>query len=257
MRLIDYLSAAAVGPLRRRADLLKAGAVTVNGHVVTAPERVLTEADVVCVEGVPVVPREPVVLMLHKPAGYLCATAGGGPTVLSLVPPAYGDQFLFPIGRLDKETEGLLLLTNDGGFAHRVLQPAVPIVKTYYAEHYGTAGDGDVAAFAAGMTLRDGLRCAPAGLRPLGPGRSLVAVSQGKRHQVRRMLWERHLHVRYLKRLAIGGLILDRLPRGATALLTAEERAQVFAWDASPEAVAGWDLWDRLAAPQVEKRQAP
>lgn len=238
MELHRYLAAAAVGPRRERAALLAAGAVTVDGQIVRDPHWPVPEGAAVRVHGQEISPREPLVLMLNKPTGFLTATRDAAvPTVLDLLPPGLGDQFVFPIGRLDLETEGLLLLTNDGGFAKRVLKPERPLVKCYEARHYGAATEADVRAFAGGMTLRDGLVCAPAALKPLEPGRSLVWVAQGKRHQVRRMLFDRGLRVRQLKRLAMGGLTLGDLPVGKTRVLGPEDLELLFSecYKSSPE----------------------
>ena len=134
---------------------------------------------------------------------------------------------VMPVGRLDKDTEGLLLLTNDGDLAHRILSPRHGVWKRYYAEHEGTAGPADVRAFEAGLVLADGLHCLPAKLTPLGPGRSVVEVQEGKYHQVRRMLASRGLPVTYLRREAEGRLTLGDLPLGQTKELNIVEAEQL------------------------------
>ena len=172
--------------------------------------------------------RGPVLILLHKPAGYL--TAADDPkakTVMDLVPEAYRKLGVMPVGRLDKDTEGLLLLTNDGDLAHRILSPRHGVWKRYYAEHEGTAGPADVRAFEAGLVLADGLHCLPAKLAPLGPGRSAVEVQEGKYHQVRRMLASRGLPVTYLRREAEGRLPLGDLPLGQTKELNIVEAEQL------------------------------
>ena len=121
---------------------------------------------------------------------------------------------VMPVGRLDKATEGLLLFTNDGVLAHRLISPRSGVWKRYYAEHTGEAGEEDVRAFAEGMTLGDGTQCLPARLTPLGPGRSQVEIQEGKYHQVRRMLAARGMPVSYLRREAEGTLLLDGLRPG-------------------------------------------
>ena len=131
---------------------------------------------------------------------------------------------MFPAGRLDKDTEGLLLLTDDGELAHRLIAPRFQVPKVYYARHAGRGTVEDVAAFAAGLILADGTVCLPAKLEVLGPGESMVTVCQGKYHQVRRMLAARGMPVSYLERRAEGGLTLGDLPRGQVRLLTQEER---------------------------------
>ena len=120
--------------------------------------------------------RGPVVLLLHKPTGYVTSTDDPRDrTVMELLPPQY--RGLAPVGRLDKDTSGLLLLTDDGQLAHRLISPRHAVWKIYDAVHEGEAGEADCAAFRAGLTLRDGTVCRPAYLRPLGPGRSLVAAA--------------------------------------------------------------------------------
>ena len=127
------------------------------------------------------------------------------------------------MGRLDKETEGLLLLTNDGDLAHRLTSPRHHVQKIYYARHEGTASPEDVQAFSRGLLLRDGTLCRPAELTPLGPGESQITLAEGKYHQVRRMMASRHMTVTYLKRIQIGPLTLGDLPCGACRELTGKE----------------------------------
>ena len=165
-------------------------------------------------------------VMLHKPAGVLSATEDSRQqTVLDLLPPELRRRSLSPVGRLDKDTEGLLLLTNDGLLAHRLLAPRSHVDKVYYARVEGALEPADAAAFAAGMTLGDGLECLPAGLEILSPGECLVTLREGKFHQVKRMLAARGKPVTYLKRLSMGPLRLDpELAPGAFRMLTAEEK---------------------------------
>ena len=106
---------------------------------------------------------------------------------------------------------------------HRLISPKKEVSKTYYARHEGTAGEADIAAFASGLTLRDGTVCLPARLEPIGPGESLITVCEGKYHQVRRMMASRQMTVRYLERRSEGGLTLGELERGKTRELTEEE----------------------------------
>ena len=131
------------------------------------------------------------------------------------------------MGRLDKATEGLLLFTNDGDLLHRLISPKKEVPKIYYARHEGTAAEADVVAFAAGLTLKDGLECLPAKLEPLGAGESLVTVCEGKYHQVRRMMASRAMTVTYLERRQEAGLTLGDLPRGAVRELTEAELAEL------------------------------
>ena len=159
--------------------------------------------------------------MLNKPAGVLSATDDGRQkTVLDLVTPEMRKIGLFPVGRLDKDTTGLLLLTNDGEFAHRVISPRSGIVKVYHARTEAPVDEADITAFKEGLTLGDGTKCLPAGLKLLPDGSCLVEVMEGKYHQVKRMLSSRGKPVTELKRLSIGGLKLDKalLPGSFRAL---------------------------------------
>ena len=133
---------------------------------------------------------------------------------MELIPHQYRYLDLKPVGRLDKDTEGLLLFTNDGQLAHRLISPKSGIWKRYYAEHEGQATEEDVLAFSEGITLKDGDRCLPAKLEPMGRGKSLVEICEGKYHQVRRMFASRGMPVTYLKRVAEAGLELGDLPLG-------------------------------------------
>ena len=142
---------------------------------------------------------------------------------MELLKPEWRNQDLKPVGRLDKATEGLLLFTNDGDLLHRLIAPKKEVPKIYYAQHEGAADGEDVAAFAAGLTLRDGTVCLPAKLEPLGPGESLITVREGKYHQVRRMMASRDMTVTYLERRQEGGLTLGELPRGECRELTPDE----------------------------------
>ena len=228
-RLDRILSEAGVASRKELRAMIRAGRVTVDGAAVTDESRKFDETAVcVTVDGSPVRLRGPVLILLHKPAGYL--TAADDPkakTVMDLVPEAYRKLGVMPVGRLDKDTEGLLLLTNDGDLAHRILSPRHGVWKRYYAEHEGTAGPADVRAFEAGLVLADGLYCLPAKLTPLGPGRSVVEVQEGKYHQVRRMLASLGLPVTYLRREAEGRLTLGDLPLGQTKELNIVEAEQL------------------------------
>lgn len=223
-RLDKLLSEAGVASRKELKSIIRAGRVCVNGEVAKIPEMKVDETTAeVIVDGKQIGRQRTVVLMLHKPAGYVTSTDDPrDKTVMELIPPEYRYLDPKPVGRLDKDTEGLLLFTNDGQLSHRILSPKSRIWKRYYAEHEGQAGEADVAAFAEGITLKDGDRCLPARLLPQGPGRSLVEVCEGKYHQVRRMLASRGMPVTYLKRIAEAGLELGDLPLGQTREIEAE-----------------------------------
>ncbi len=215
-RLDKLLSEAGAGSRKELRAAIRAGRVTVDGACVR-DESMKFDETAVCVtlDGSAVALRRPVLILLNKPAGYL--TAADDPrqkTVMELIPDLYRRFGVMPVGRLDKDTEGLLLLTNDGNLAHRIISPRHGVWKSYYCEHPGEASQDDVLAFAAGLELTGGLSCLPAQLRPLGPGRSLVRVQEGKFHQVRRMMAARGLPLTYLKRIAEGGVLLGTVAPG-------------------------------------------
>ena len=227
IRLDKFLSDAGAASRRELKALLKTGLVRVNDKVVTDGALKLDpETDRVTLRGEPVEASRRLVLLLHKPAGYVTSTEDPRDrTVMELIPERCRRQGVVPVGRLDKETEGLLLLTNDGALAHRLISPKYEVEKCYYARHEGEAKPEDVEAFARGLELRDGTRCKPAILRPLGPGESEITVTEGKYHQVRRMMAARGLPVTYLRRDLEGGLSLEGVEPGAFRVLTEEEIA--------------------------------
>ena len=224
-RLDKILSEAGAGSRKELKALIRAGRVTANGKTVRNEAEKFDETVVsLAIDGVQVEPYHLVVLLLNKPAGYVTSTDDPRDrTVMELIPERYRKLRVAPVGRLDKETEGLLLLTNDGGLAHRIIHPRSGVWKVYYAEHERQAGPEDCAAFAAGLTLGDGTVCLPAKLEPQGPGKSLVHVQEGKYHQVRRMLASRGMPVSYLRRISEGCLTLGELETGALRELSAAE----------------------------------
>jgi 16S rRNA pseudouridine516 synthase len=224
-RLDKYLTDSGVGTRSQVKVIIKSGRVTLNGKVVKDASLKLDPAvDTVCMDGEVLGGKRRVVLMLHKPAGFVTATEDKNePTVMELLPAEYKHLDLKPVGRLDKATEGLLLFTNDGDLLHRLISPKKEVPKVYYARHEGTATEADVAAFAAGLTLRDGLQCLPAKLEALGAGESLITVCEGKYHQVRRMMASRNMTVLYLQRRQEGQLTLKDLPLGQVRELTEAE----------------------------------
>jgi 16S rRNA pseudouridine516 synthase len=211
--------------------IVRAGRVRVDGEAVTAPETKLDPAAAaVTLDGERLVWARHHYYMMNKPAGVLTATEDRRQkTVLDLLPGELRRMGLFPVGRLDRDTRGLLLLTDDGDFAHRVISPKFAVEKMYDASVEGRPDESDVAAFAAGLVLGDGTKCRPARLELLGEGRCLVTVTEGKYHQVKRMLAARGKPVTALKRLSIGALRLpDELAEGAVVPLAEEDLCRVF-----------------------------
>lgn len=224
-RLDKFLVAAGIGSRSQVKDILKAGRITVDGAVERDNSRKIDPAaQTVCCDGEVLGGRRRVVAMLNKPAGYITATEDKKErTVMELLPQELLRQDVKPVGRLDKETEGLLLFTNDGNLLHNLISPKKQIPKVYYACHQGQATQDDVAAFAAGLTLKDGTVCLSAKLESLGAGESQITLREGKYHQVRRMMASRGMHVLYLQRICEGCLTLGELPKGQVRPLTQEE----------------------------------
>ncbi len=231
MERLDKLLAATGKWSRKEAKaLVKSGRVKVKGALPAGPEDKVEQGAEVTVDGQPIRTEKYTYIMLHKPAGVISSTEDPREeTVLSLLPKELRRIGLFPVGRLDKDTEGLLLLTNDGPLAHELLAPGKHVDKVYYTEVDGQLNEEDAAAFQAGIVLGDGTACLPAELEILPEGdRGLVTLREGKYHQVKRMLASRGKPVVYLKRLTMGPLALDRsLPAGAWRLLTSAELAEL------------------------------
>ena len=226
-RLDKFLCDSGVGTRSQVKAMLKAGRITVDGKTEKDNGRKIDpKTQTVTLDGEVLGGYRRIVVMLNKPAGFVTATEDKTErTVMELLPDEMKYLDLKPVGRLDKATEGLLLFTNDGDLLHRLISPKKEVPKIYYARHEGQADEADVAAFASGLTLRDGTVCLPAKLEPLGAGESLVTVCEGKYHQVRRMMASRDMTVLYLERRQEGKLTLGDLPRGRVRELTEMEIA--------------------------------
>lgn len=231
MRIDKFLSNMNYGSRKDVKKLLKLGVVSVNEQVVKDGKfHVNPDKDNVEVQGEVVEYVQYIYLMMNKPPGVISATEDlRERTVIDLLDPE--DAFFqpFPVGRLDKDTEGLLLLTNDGKLSHQLLSPKKHVPKTYYARISGEVTGEDVAAFKEGVTLDDGYETMPAGLRILAAGQTSeieVTIMEGKFHQVKRMFEAVGKKVTYLKRIKMGELPLDNtLKLGEYRPLTEEELA--------------------------------
>lgn len=232
MERLDKLLAGTGKWSRREVKaLVRQGLVRVDGRLAASAEDKLDPAAaIITVAGETISLCRFTYVMLHKPAGVLTATEDRKqPTVLDLLPPELRRIGLAPVGRLDKDTEGLLLLTNDGELAHRLLSPKYHVDKRYLARVDGELSAADTEAFARGMTLGGGLECLPAGLEVLPDRVCIVTLREGKFHQVKRMLAARGAPVLYLKRLSMGPLTLDdSLAAGGYRLLRAEEISALY-----------------------------
>ena len=214
MRLDKYLCETGFGTRSQVKDLLKKGQVMVNGEVVKKPELKINETtDQILCQGKKASYQKNIYLMLHKPAGVVSATEDNREkTVLDLVRPEDRKNGLFPVGRLDKDTEGLLLLTDDGELAHRLLSPKRHVDKTYYAKIDGQVTEEHVKQFREGLDIGDEKKTLPAVLTILlsGPVSEIeVTIHEGRFHQIKRMFEAVGCKVTYLKRLSMGSLVLD------------------------------------------------
>lgn len=194
--------------------MVKSGAVQVNGAVVKDPgKHVDTQSDQITINGIPLIYREHIYIMMNKPAGVLSASRDPKtPTVIDLVPKELQRAGLFPAGRLDKDTTGFILITDDGDFAHRILSPKNHVPKVYEAELDAPVHPEDITAFSRGIVLEDGVQCRSAVLEPLADKQvpaARVTLCEGKFHQVKRMFAAVGKTVVSLKRLSIGGVALD------------------------------------------------
>ena len=229
MRLDKYLAEMGVGTRQEVKKQIRQGKAAVNGTVVKAADTKIDETcDEVTISGRNISYVSYEYYMLNKPAGVVSATEDRRDTTVIDLIKEKKRKDLFPVGRLDKDTEGLLLITNDGDLAHRLLAPKKHVDKVYYTKVDGELEEDDVAAFAEGITLGDGTVCLPAGLDLISEHEALVTLREGKYHQVKRMLASRGKPVVYLKRLGMGKLKLDpTLPAGAWRPLTPEELADL------------------------------
>src|SRR4051795_1910386 len=234
MRLAKYLAHAGVASRRAAEEIVRAGRVTVAGETVTDPARDVDEHSGVAVDGDPLRgPRERVVYAVHKPAGVVSTARDthGRPTVVELAPPGAGR--LYPVGRLDIDTTGLILLTNDGELAQRLTHPSFQVPKTYRARVRGHVSQEDLKRLREGLELEDG-RTAPARAKRLDDGEVELTITEGRKRQVRRMLEAVGHPVLELRRVAFGPLRLGALKPGAARRLTIKEVAELSGRSARP-----------------------
>lgn len=228
IRLDKYLADLRIGSRKEVKDHIKKGKVKVNNQVIKSPaHKVKTDTDKVYFEQKELNYREYVYFMLNKPRGVVSATKDNfDETVIDLIDKAY-QKDIFPVGRLDKDTEGLLLITDDGDLAHKLLTPNNKVPKTYYALVEGRVTEQERLQFEQGIRISDEFIALPAHLDILKSGeRSEVylTIYEGKFHQVKRMFKSLDMEVSYLKRVSMGSLVLDEsLELGEYRLLTDEE----------------------------------
>lgn len=228
MRLDRFLGDMGAGTRSELKKMIRKGRVRVNGEVVRDPSTTVSGQDEVTLDGRAVRYEEFSYLMLNKPQGVVSATQDGRlPTVIDLLPQEGLRKDLFPVGRLDRDTEGLLLITNDGDLAHRLLSPSRHVDKVYLARVRGEIGERQVQAFAQGLVVDEEFTAAPAGLEVVSSGpvsEVRVTIHEGKFHQIKRMFLAVGSEVLYLRRLSMGPLLLDEsLAPGQSRPLTGEE----------------------------------
>lgn len=227
LRLDKYLADAGIGSRSQVKQFFRQKLVSVNGETVMTGElKIQPEQDIICYRGTPVIREEFVYYVLNKPAGYVSATEDNTcQTVLSLIQDSTHSD-LFPVGRLDKDTEGLLLITNDGALAHRLLSPNYHVDKTYYVEVVEPIPSNAVSLFQEGIDIGEKQPTLPAKLEILSPTSAIITIHEGKFHQIKRMFHAIGCEVTYLKRVAFGSLTLtDDLSLGTYRALEKEELA--------------------------------
>lgn len=232
-RLDKLLASQGVASRSDAGRMIRAGRVRVDGRVCRSPaEKADGALQDIRLDGASLSYSRHVYIMLNKPPGLLCVSRDPqAATVMDLLPPALRRPGLFPAGRLDKDTVGLVLITDDGDFAHRLLSPRRHVEKRYLARLDGPVTREHIERFAAGTSLEDGTRCLPAFLRVAEDGAEPLAeisIQEGKYHQIKRMFLSVNRKVLWLKRISMGGLELDpTLPEGACRLLSAAEKEAV------------------------------
>lgn len=229
VRLDKVLANSGFGSRKDIKKLVRSGLVSVNGQPAKdSAGHVSPVKDIITVNGVQVVYKEFIYLLLNKPAGYISATEDlREPTVIDLVPEEFRHYDPFPVGRLDKDTVGLLLITNDGKLAHDLLSPKKHVPKKYFARIDGTVTDSHVQLFSEGVTIDDGYKTKPAELKIMSAGDSSeveLVITEGKFHQVKRMFQAVNMKVTFLQRTEFGPLTLDEaLEPGEMRELTEQE----------------------------------
>lgn len=236
LKRLDKLIALNCNVSRKDArKLIKDAAVTVNSRVVLrAEELVDAEVDDINVKGYNFTAKEHVYIMLNKPKGVISATTDPAKkTVIDIIPDELKRRSLFPAGRLDRDTTGLLIITDDGAFCHRIMSPSHHVFKTYQAVLSYPIDESDIKKLEAGITLGDGTECLPAKAKSFttqdGLPAAEICIREGKYHQVKRMFHALGNNVEQLRRIQIGSLKLDTsLEEGECRELTEEELDLIF-----------------------------
>ena len=221
-RIDKILSESNIMTRSESREAARKGRISLNGVTVRSSDEKAEEYDVIALDGVPIERRKFFYYMMNKPAGYVCATEDRGPTVLEIMRPEDRARGLFPAGRLDKDTVGLLLITNDGKLAHDLLSPKNHVSKRYFFRLAGPLARSDARRVCEGVPMDGGIT-KPAELEYDG-AEGIITVTEGKFHQIKRMFAHVGGEVIYLKRISFGGLDLDPdLDEGKYRLLSEKE----------------------------------
>ena len=231
MKLVKLIANLGYGSRKQVTLMFRDGRITdAAGEVLYADDAV--PHDQVRVDGEPLDPPHGLLLMLHKPTGYTCSTKDPGRVVYDLLPPRYRlrDPLLSTVGRLDRDTSGLLLMTDDGALLHRITSPKAQLPKVYEAVLASDLRGDEAEVFGSGTLMLESEKTplAPAGIEALGPRRARVTLVEGRYHQIRRMFAAVGNHVESLHRHSLGGLGLGGLAAGEWRVLDDADRAHIF-----------------------------
>lgn len=231
MRLVRLIGNLGYGSRREVEAMLRAGRVTTADGTPLAPDA-RAGHDEIRIDGAPLDPPPGLVVMLNKPVGYTCSTADPGRIVYELLPPRFRERkpIVAPVGRLDRDTSGLLLMTDDGGLLHRIISPKARVPKVYEAMLAEPLKGDEAAQFASGTLVlkTETAPLAPALLEPLGDRRVRLTITEGRYHQIRRMFAAVGNHVETLDRVRVGDLTLEGLPQGRWRPLSETDVAKIF-----------------------------
>lgn len=226
MRLDKLLANKAYGSRKEVHQLIKDRRVTINGSITTKKDtHIDIDVDIVAVDGKIVSTTQLYYVKFHKPKGYVTAVEDSNhPVVMDLLPPEFIKMGVVPVGRLDKDTEGLLLLTNDGVWGHSIINGNKHVPKVYYVEFEGALSDEGIQRIKKGILLGDGTQCKPAEIESVSLHSAHITIEEGKYHQVKRMIGAAGGTVTYLKRLTIGHIDLSGIEEVGSAMeLTVEQ----------------------------------
>ena len=231
MKLVKLIANLGYGSRKQVALMFREGRITDPAGEVLYADDAVAHADV-RVDGEPLDPPQGLLLMLHKPVGYTCSTKDPGRVVYDLLPPRFRlrDPILSTVGRLDRDTSGLLLMTDDGALLHRITSPKSHLPKVYEATLASDLRGDEAEVFGSGTLMLESEKTplAPAGFEALGPRRARITLVEGRYHQIRRMFAAVGNHVQALQRVRVGGLVLGGLEPGQWRMLSAQDLDTLF-----------------------------